>query len=139
MTAQTVGVAAFTGHEMLLSLARVPADEAARLVFAAAVLHLQYGNDFTDSDTLGPEDDKILKLRIRHAREGTLGLQTDNWVFLHPKSTLAPREEEVFGKRPGIPPPPGMDGRIFGDPNALRRNLYALVAGPWRGRRAKRR
>jgi len=139
VTAQTVGVAAFTGHEMLLPLARIAPAQAAELVLGAAILHLQYGNSFNDGDTLGPEGNEDLKLRIRHAREGTLGLETDNWVFLHPKSTLAPREEEVFCKRPGIPPPPGMDGRIFGDPDALRNKLYALVAGPWRGRRAKRR
>ena len=77
---------------------------------------------------------------LRHQRDIVpalrRGLQTDNWVFLHPGSVLAPREEELFGKRPGIPPPPGMRLRNFGDPNALRDKLYTLVAGPRRrGRR----
>ncbi|PIE08778.1 MAG: hypothetical protein CSA74_00600 [Rhodobacterales bacterium] len=139
VTVQTIGVAAFTGHEMLLPLARIPPAEAAELVIGAAVLHLQYGNDFTDGDTLGPEDNPELKLRIRHAKEGLLGLQTDNWVFLHPKSVLAPREEELFGKRPGMPPPPGMDLRNFGDPDSLRNKLYALVAGPRRKARNRSR
>jgi len=139
VTAQTVGVAAFTGHEMLLPLARIPPAEAAELVFGAAVLHLQYGNAFNDGDTLGPEGNETLKLRIRHAPEGALGLQTDNWVFLHPKSTLAPCEEELFGKRPGFAPPPGMDVRNFANPESLRDKLYALVAGPRRGQRKNRR
>lgn len=139
VTVHTVGVAAFTGHEILLPLARIEPAQAAELVCGATVLYLQYGNAFNDGDTLGPEGDAALKLRIRHAPEGALGLQTDNWVLLHPRSTLAPREEELFGKRPGVPPPPGMDVRNFGDPDSLRDKLYALVAGPRRGRGAKRR
>lgn len=133
VTAHTIGVAAFTGHELMVPQARIEPGEALRWTYAATILHLQYGNEYIDGDTLGLEGDDSVKLRIRHAPEGTGG-ETDTWVFLHPTSPLAPREEELFGKRPGIPPPPDMDVTNYGNPDSLRDKLYALVAGPRRKR-----
>ncbi len=126
VTVGTIGMAAFLGHEVVMPLARVPAGDAAMWVFGAVKLLIERGHVFRDSNTLGFEEGAE-KLRIRHAIEGMMDLQTDHWVLLH--STSAVDEIAVFGKRTGTPPPAGFDNSVRGDEDALKKRLYAFAAG----------
>ncbi len=126
VTVDTIGMAAFNGHEIRLPLARLSPAEAAKHVVGALTLFLEFGNTFSDGDTIGGEDDPI-KLRLRHVAEGDHGMQTDTWVLLHPATTLD--EQRDFGPQPGQPPPPGIDNTDRGDADALKKKLYSFFAG----------
>jgi hypothetical protein len=126
ITVQTMGAAAFIGHEVIMPLCRVPAPDAAFLVCAATEMLIQRGHVFRDSDTMGDDANRRM-IRIRHWPEGKMGAQTDMWALLHP--TFARSEDDLFGERALKPPPPGIDNSIRGDADSLKRKLYAFVAG----------
>jgi hypothetical protein len=131
VTVGTIGMAAFLGHEVVLPLARTEPAEAAKWVYGAVRLLIERGHIFRDSNTLGVDGEGEVKLRIRHATEGMMELQTDHWVLLHSATTID--EMAVFGERTGMPPPEGFDNTVRGDEDALKKRLYAFAAGE-RGR-----
>lgn len=124
---QTIGMAAFNGHEIFMPLVRMHPSEAGPWVLSAAHLLLERGHVFQDSNTLGMEDSTEKPIRIRHMPEGMMGAQTDMWALLHEKTTLD--EMEVFGEHSRPPPPPGVDNTNRGDPDSLRKKLYKFVTG----------
>jgi hypothetical protein len=126
VSAGSIGLAAFTGHEVIVPLARVEPKDAAMWVFALAKMLVEHAHVYRDSDTVGVEGDD-LKLRIRHCPEGRQGMQTDTWVLLHPTSTVD--EITMFGARSNQPAPPGVDNTRRSDADGLRKRLYALVTG----------
>lgn len=127
ISVQTIGMAAFNGHEVLMPLVRAEPPEVVKWVFGATILLLEYGHEFKDSNTLGLEGETDPKIRIRHMSEGMMDVQTDVWALIHPNSTVD--EIAVFGERTGTPPPPGYDNSVRGDPNSLKNKLYSFVAG----------
>lgn len=127
VTVQTIGMAAFNGHEIVLPLVRENAAELVKWAYGAATMLLEYGHAFSDGHTMGIDGDDSLKLRIRHLPEGKLGAQTDMWALFHPKSTLD--DEAMLGPRAGRPPPPGLDTSFRGDPDTLKKRLYRFFAG----------
>lgn len=126
VSVQTVGVAAFTGYEIFMPLARTHPGEAAKWVVGMAILALERGHVYRDSDTIGIEGESR-KIRIRHMPEGMEGAQTDMFVLLHPDSKID--EMKAFGPRSREPAPPGFDNSIRGDENALKNKLYSFFAG----------
>ncbi|MEL6169878.1 MAG: hypothetical protein AAFR35_14410 [Pseudomonadota bacterium] len=126
VTVSTVGVAAFTGHEIVLPKARLEPVEAVKYVYGAGYLLLQAGHEFVDSDTLGVEGGAE-KLRIRHVQEGRFEAQTDQWVLIHPSSGID--DVEMFGERSRKPPPPGTANEIMNSPDTLKNRLYSFVSG----------
>ena len=131
VSAQSIGVAAFTGYELIMPVVPLPPGEVVQWVYAGTRMVLERGHEFRDSNTMGIEGDD-LKIRIRHVPEGKHGAQTDMWALLHPKSKVD--EIKMFGPRTGMPPPPGFNNEFRGDEDSLRKRLYALVAG---GRRRR--
>jgi hypothetical protein len=129
-TVSTIGCAAFNGHEICLPAVQMDRTEALKLVYAAIMMLLQYGNEFKDSDTMG-DDPKTMKVRIRHWAEGVRGAQTDIWTLFHPSSVLD--DIALFGARTGKPPPPGFDNSTSGQEGWLRQRLR-LFGGARAGR-----
>ena len=125
VTASTIGLAALLGYEVALYLARIPADEAIRIVWAACTMLGQYGHKFRDSDTFG-EDEAAERYRIRFQSEGLHGAQTDIWALLHP--TFPIDDVELFGPRLLRPPPPGVQNRFRGDEGWLARLVSRVRA-----------
>ncbi len=120
LSVQTLGLAAFTGTEIILPAARVSSVEALKWVHSATTMVLEYGHEFKDSNTIGPEDTDE-KLRIRFWPEGHMGAQTDMWALIHPNYS---RDEiSDFGPRTGEPPPPGYDNTIKGQEGWLRQKI----------------
>jgi hypothetical protein len=126
ITMNTIGLAAFTGTEIVMPKTRLPAGDAAKWVHAAAVMLVELGHTFVDGDTLGPEGQPD-RVRLRFAREGRHGMQTDCWFLFHPNCTL--NELELFGARSRPPAPAGVDNSIRSDSGWLGKKLYAFVAG----------
>ncbi len=124
-TVNTIGCAAFNGHEVCMPAVRLDPKEAMQHVFAATVMMLEYGHEYRDGDTMGDEEG-TLKLRLRHCAEGVHGFQTDTWTLFHPNSVLD--EHETFGDRPRSPPPPGVDNRLRGDEGWLKKGLRLFGA-----------
>jgi hypothetical protein len=124
-TANTIGCAAFNGHEVCMPVVRLDPSEAFKHVYAATVMMLEYGHEYRDGDTMGDEEG-TLKLRIRHCAEGVHGCQTDTWFLFHPNSVLD--ELETFGERPRRPPPPGVDNTFRGDEGWLKKSLRLFGA-----------
>jgi hypothetical protein len=126
VTVNTIGLAAFTGTEIVMPKTRLPAGDAAKWVHAAAVMLVELGHKFVDGDTLGPEGSPD-RVRLRFSKEGQHGMQTDTWVLFHPNCALD--EFEMFGERSRPPAPKGVDNSIRSDNGWLGKKLYAFMAG----------
>jgi hypothetical protein len=126
VTVNTIGLAAFTGHEICMPMTRIAPGEAAKWVHTASVMLTEYGFTFVDSDTLGPEG-STEKVRLRHVAEGKHGMQTDTWMLIHPACALD--EIALFGPHSRPPPPKGVENNFRGDAGWLGKKLYAFVAG----------
>jgi hypothetical protein len=131
VTVNTIGLAAFTGTEIVMPKVRMPPADAAKWVHAAAVMLAEHGHKFTDGDTLGPEtlgpEGQPDRVRLRFAVEGQHGCQTDMWFLFHPKSELD--EMSLFGARSRPPAPAGVKNEVRGESGWLGKKLYAFVAG----------
>lgn len=112
----SVGLAAFLGCEVSFCAAPVQPAEAATYVLGACHLMLERGNRFEDSDTIAVEG-HAQSMRIRFAREGQFGIQTDTYFMLHPHSQI--NEQELFGDRTRPPAPPGVDNTNRGYDNYM--------------------
>lgn len=123
--ASTIGLAAFTGHELNVPRAPVEPRLIGGVVGAVARMLVETDHQCRDSDTVGGEGD-ALKWRIRHLPEAPDGPQTDTWVLLHPEADVD--EEGVFGPRPLPPAPDGIDNQVMGDWGTLRSGLEALTS-----------
>jgi hypothetical protein len=119
-TINTIGCAAFNGHEVCMPAVKTDRTEALQYVHGATVMMLQYGHVYRDGDTMGVEDGSI-KLRIRHGAEGVQNFQTDTWLLFHPASVLD--DVETFGERPRQPAPPGIDNSKRGEEGWLRKGM----------------
>lgn len=122
-SASTIGLAAFTGHEINVPRAPVEPAVIGDITGAVARMLVEADHMFRDSDTVGGEDDP-LKWRIRHLPEASDGPQTDTWVLLHPEADVD--EEGVFGPRSLPPAPEGFDNSVMGDWDNLRTGLRGL-------------
>ncbi len=129
-TVGTIGLAALLGREVVMPNVTITPNEAGMYVASAACLLLERGHTFRDGDTLGLDSGGPV-IRVRHAAEGFAGFQTDHWVLIHPDSHID--EMAQFGPRPRQPAPPGVDNTNRGDPDSLRKKLYAFVTGARRG------
>lgn len=126
ITVATLGMAAFTGHEIVMPKVRLPMFEAAEWVGVSVRMLMESDHVFRDGDTLGFEGgDK--PIRLRHVSEGQLGMRTPAWALFHDASLLddvvhcgIPRERRVAQ---------GGDDIMIGDWNALKKKLYCFVAG----------
>jgi hypothetical protein len=125
-TVNTIGLAAFTGTEVVMAKTKLPPAEAVKWVHAAAVMLVELGHKFVDGDTLGPEGQPD-RVRLRFAKEGLHGMQTDCWFLIHPDSAVD--EFELFGERSRPPAPKGVDNSIRSENGWLGKKLYAFVAG----------
>jgi hypothetical protein len=125
VTVNTIGLAAFTGTEIVMPKVRMQPADAAKWVHAAAVMLAQHGHKFVDSHTIGPEGQPD-RVRLRFAVEGQHGAQTDMWFLFHPKSELD--EMAMFGGRSRPPAPAGVNNEVRGESGWLGKKLYAFVA-----------
>lgn len=119
ISCNTIGMAAFNGHEILVPQARVPAAEVVGLTLGAVWLQMVSGNTFQDSNTFGVEDAPA-RARMRFLPEGPRA-QTDTWVLLDQSCRLD--EKVLFGARTGRPPPEGYDNTIKPRPGFLKQML----------------
>ncbi len=128
VTAGTIGLAAFNGHELVMPQACIPGPEAAQWIYGAVRMMLEAGHEFGDGNTMGVEGEGK-PIRIRHVKEGALNgeAQTDQWVFFHESSLLD--DEKLLGPRALQPPPPGYDNEVRGNWDSLKNQLYSFVAG----------
>lgn len=125
VTCNTIGMAAFNGHEILIPQARCAPNEAVSLAFGAAWLLLVSGNQFVDSNTFGIEDEPA-RARMRFLPEGPRA-QTDTWVMLDKSCRLD--EHALFGERTGQPPPEGYDNSVQPRPDYLKQLLRSGPQG----------
>lgn len=126
VTVNTIGLAAFTGTEIIMPKTRLLPGDAAKWVHSAAVMLVELGHQFVDGDTMGPEGQPD-RVRLRFAKEGQHGMQTDMWVLFHPNCALD--EFAMFGDRSRPPAPKGVDNSIRSEDGWLGKKLYAFVAG----------
>jgi hypothetical protein len=125
-TVGTIGMAAFTGHEIVAPKAPVNPGELAEMVLETARSHLERGHQFKDGDTSQLEGRDTI-YRIRECAEGVNEMQTDAWVLLHPQAFID--ETKSFGARSSRPPPEGMKLRVHGYDQSLAERLEAFVKG----------
>jgi hypothetical protein len=123
----TIGLAAFTGRELLFPQTPVSPAELASFAATCITMMIEYGSQYKDGDTAGVEDSDLI-YRIRVVEEGKHGYQTDTCVFLHPDSYVD--EMATYGPRAGIAPPKGMQPIIRGQQGFLGRALGRLRGGP---------
>ncbi|MEM8850521.1 MAG: hypothetical protein AAGE03_10860 [Pseudomonadota bacterium] len=123
-SASTVGLAAFTGHEINVPRAPVSVATMGQVTGMAARMLVEAGHVFHDFDTLDGEGEPA-KWRIRHMAETPDGPQTDLWVLLHPEADI--QEDAVFGPRPLPFAPTVTDNPISGDWTSLHRGLEGLM------------
>ncbi|WP_298431243.1 hypothetical protein [uncultured Jannaschia sp.] len=122
----TIGLAAFTGHEVEVRQSPLPLVESLTPLLMASTQILERGHVYADGDTLGHDGPDAVAWRIRHMKAGKLGNDTDRWVLLHPDSPFPDRK--LLGRPGGRRTPPGLIKRqSSGETGWLRRRLVAFA------------
>lgn len=92
----SIGLAAFSGHEVHLPWSDMEPEAAIRLVHTALWLQMVKKRTFGDGHTMG-ERANPKRIRIRQAKEGTHGLQTDAWLLFDQTTVIS--EARLFGSQ----------------------------------------
>lgn len=100
----TVGLQNFKGAEVTFAHAPVDLNTVATTILTTTAMLTSLGHNFTDGDTVGSAgQDADEAIRIRRVAKGQLGAGCDQWLLIHPDSSVD--HVKLLGKLKGKPAP----------------------------------